>query len=52
MLLATVVARQEATENVDFMPLSVEYREKYARRRAVFPRWFLQRETRPSDYEC
>jgi polyribonucleotide nucleotidyltransferase len=30
MLLATVVAKKDAAENVDFMPLSVEYREKYA----------------------
>ncbi len=37
MLLATVVARKEAAENVDFMPLSVEYREKYA----VIPVVFL-----------
>lgn len=36
MLLATVVAVKEAKENVDFMPLSVEYREKYAAA-CVFP---------------
>lgn len=30
MLLATVVASKEAKEDVDFLPLSVEYREKYA----------------------
>ena len=30
MLLATVVAAKEAKEDVDFMPLTVEYREKYA----------------------
>ena len=50
MLLATVVARQEAGENVDFMPLSVEYREKYAAA-GRFPGGFFKRETRPSDYE-
>ncbi|HPG74130.1 MAG TPA: polyribonucleotide nucleotidyltransferase, partial [Bacteroidales bacterium] len=50
MLLATVVSAEEAREDVDFMPLSVEYREKYA---AVgrFPGGFLKREGRPSDYE-
>ncbi len=50
MLLATVVAAEEAKEDVDFMPLSVEYKEKYA---AVgrFPGGFLKREGRPSDYE-
>ena len=30
MLLATVVAAKEAKEDSDFMPLSVEYKEKYA----------------------
>lgn len=30
MLLATVVAAEEAREDTDFMPLSVEYKEKYA----------------------
>jgi polyribonucleotide nucleotidyltransferase len=50
MLLATVVAMTEARENVDFMPLSVEYREKYAAA-GRFPGGFFKRETRPSDYE-
>lgn len=50
MLLATVVARKEAEENVDFMPLTVEYREKYAAA-GRFPGGFFKRETRPSDYE-
>lgn len=50
MLLATVVARQEAAENVDFMPLTVEYREKYAAA-GRFPGGFFKREARPSDYE-
>ncbi|HRW22027.1 MAG TPA: polyribonucleotide nucleotidyltransferase, partial [Bacteroidales bacterium] len=50
MLLATVVSAKEAKEDVDFMPLSVEYREKYS---AVgrFPGGFLKREGRLSDYE-
>lgn len=30
MLLATVVAAREAKEDVDFMPLSVDYREKFS----------------------
>jgi polyribonucleotide nucleotidyltransferase len=50
MILATVVANQEAKENVDFMPLSVEYREKYAAA-GRFPGGFFKREARPSDYE-
>jgi polyribonucleotide nucleotidyltransferase len=50
MLLATVVAMKEAKENVDFMPLSVEYREKYAAA-GRFPGGFFKREARPSDYE-
>jgi len=50
MLLATVVAMHEAKENVDFMPLSVEYREKYAAA-GRFPGGFFKREARPSDYE-
>lgn len=50
MLLATVVAAKEAKENVDFMPLSVEYREKYAAT-GRFPGGFFKREARPSDYE-
>jgi len=50
MLLATVVAVKEAKENVDFMPLSVEYREKYAAS-GRFPGGFFKREARPTDSE-
>ena len=50
MLLATVVAAKEAKEDVDFMPLSVDYREKYAAS-GRFPGGFLKREGRPSDHE-
>jgi len=50
MLLATVVAKKDAAENVDFMPLSVEYREKYAAA-GRFPGGFFKREARPSDHE-
>ena len=49
-LLATVVSAKEAKPDVDFMPLSVDYREKYS---AIgrFPGGFLKREGRPSDFE-
>src|SRR5512133_3419362 len=50
MLLATVVAAKEAKEDTDFMPLSVEYKEKYASS-GRFPGGFLKREARASDYE-
>lgn len=50
MLLATVVSAQEAGVDVDFMPLSVDYKEKFS---AVgrFPGGFTKREGRASDYE-
>ncbi len=50
MLLATVVAEQSASEDVDFLPLMVDYREKFS---AIgrFPGGFLKRENRPSDGE-
>ncbi|SHF66704.1 polyribonucleotide nucleotidyltransferase [Mariniphaga anaerophila] len=50
MLLATVVSAQEAGEDVDFMPLSVDYREKFSAA-GRFPGGFLKREGRPSDEE-
>jgi len=50
MILATVVAAQEAREDVDFMPLSVEYKEKYAAT-GKFPGGFFKREARPSEHE-
>ncbi len=50
MILATVVSAKEAKEDVDFMPLSVDYKEKYASL-GKFPGGFLKREARPSDYE-
>lgn len=50
MLLATVVSAAEAKEDTDFMPLSVEYKEKYASSGRI-PGGFLKREARPSDYE-
>ncbi len=50
MLLATVVAAKDAKEDTDFMPLSVEYKEKYAAS-GRFPGGFLKRESRPGDNE-
>lgn len=50
MLLATVCAAKDAKPDVDFMPLQVEYREKYAAA-GRFPGGFLKREARPSDNE-
>ncbi|MHC1705638.1 MAG: polyribonucleotide nucleotidyltransferase [Tenuifilaceae bacterium] len=50
MLLATVVSSKDAKENVDFMPLSVEYKEKYAAS-GRFPGGFMKREAKPSDSE-
>lgn len=49
-LLATVVSAQEAKPGTDFMPLTVEYKEKYAAA-GRFPGGFLKREGRASDYE-
>ncbi|MDR2885559.1 MAG: polyribonucleotide nucleotidyltransferase [Rikenellaceae bacterium] len=50
MLLATVVAAKEAKPDVDFMPLQVEYKEKYAAA-GRYPGGFLKREGRPGDNE-
>ena len=50
MLLGTVVAAKDAKPDTDFMPLQVEYKEKYA---AVgrFPGGFMKREARANDSE-
>lgn len=50
MLLATVVSAKDAKADVDFMPLSVEYKEKFASS-GRFPGGFMKRESKPSDYE-
>lgn len=50
MLLATAVSKTEPTPDADFMPLTVEYQEKYAAA-GRFPGGFLKRESRPSEYE-
>jgi len=50
MLLATVVSNEEAKEGLDFLPLTVEYREKYAST-GRFPGGYFKREARPYDDE-
>ncbi len=50
MLLATVVAAKDAVPGTDFMPLQVEYKEKYAAF-GRFPGGFTKREGRANDYE-
>jgi polyribonucleotide nucleotidyltransferase len=50
MLLATVVASQKGKEGADFLPLSVDYQEKFASTGKI-PGGFLKRESRLSDYE-
>jgi len=50
MLLATVVSAKGAKEGIDFLPLTVEYREKYPST-GKFPGGFIKREMRPGDNE-
>jgi len=50
VLLATAVSAKEAKDGVDFMPLTIDYREKYAAA-GKFPGGFFKREARPSEYE-
>jgi len=50
MLLATVCSAKDATPGTDFMPLSVDYKEKFSAF-GRFPGGFLRREGRASDYE-
>lgn len=50
MLLATVVSAKEAKEGVDFLPLTVDYREKFSGSGRI-PGGFLRREGRPTDGE-
>ncbi|NNC84127.1 MAG: polyribonucleotide nucleotidyltransferase [Flavobacteriales bacterium] len=49
MLLATVVSNKEGSD-VDFLPLTVEYREKYSAS-GKFPGGFFKRESRPGEPE-
>ena len=50
MLLATVCSATDAAPGTDFMPLSVDYKEKFAAN-GRFPGGFTRREGRSSDYE-
>jgi polyribonucleotide nucleotidyltransferase len=50
MLLATVVANKTAKDGVDFLPLSVDYQEKFASSGKI-PGGFFKREGKLSDYE-
>ncbi|HUI32610.1 MAG TPA: polyribonucleotide nucleotidyltransferase [Dysgonamonadaceae bacterium] len=50
MLLATVCAAKDASPGVDFMPLQVEYREKFSSF-GRYPGGFMKREGRPSEHE-
>ncbi|MHA6698143.1 polyribonucleotide nucleotidyltransferase [Chryseobacterium sp. A301] len=50
MLLATVVANKDANPGVDFLPLTVDYREKFYAGGKI-PGNFFRREARPSDEE-
>lgn len=50
MMLATIVSNQDASKGVDFLPLTVEYQEKYASA-GRFPGGFFKREARPSEHE-
>lgn len=50
MLLATAVSARTANAGIDFLPLTVDYREKFAAA-GRFPGGFFKREARPSDSE-
>ena len=50
MLLATITAAKEVKEGTDFMPLTVDYKEKYYSA-GRFPGGFMKREGKSSDYE-
>ncbi len=50
MLLATVTCAKEAEEDVDFLPLQVDYKEKFYSA-GRFPGGFMKREGKASDYE-
>lgn len=50
MILATVVSNKDAKEGMNFLPLTIDYREKYAST-GRFPGGFFKREARPSNSE-
>ena len=51
MLLATVCAAKDAVPGTDFMPLQVDYKEKYSAF-GRFPGGFTKREGKTSDFPC
>lgn len=50
MILATAVSAKTANPGIDFLPLTVDYREKFSAA-GRFPGGFFKREARPSDQE-
>jgi polyribonucleotide nucleotidyltransferase len=50
VILGTVVSARKASPGIDFLPLTVDYREKFAAA-GRFPGGFFKREARPSDNE-
>jgi polyribonucleotide nucleotidyltransferase len=50
MILATVVSDKDAGDDMDFLPLTVNYKEKFAAAGKI-PGGFLKREARPNDNE-
>ncbi|MES2575903.1 MAG: polyribonucleotide nucleotidyltransferase [Bacteroidota bacterium] len=50
VILGTVVSSRKASPGIDFLPLTVDYREKFAAA-GRFPGGFFKREARPSDSE-
>ena len=50
MLLATIVSAKVSNPDLDFLPLTVDYREKFAAS-GRYPGGFLKREARPSNEE-
>jgi len=50
MLLCTVVSNYSASPGIDFLPLTVDYREKFAAA-GRYPGGFFKREARPTDAE-
>ncbi|MEJ5258842.1 MAG: polyribonucleotide nucleotidyltransferase [Anaerohalosphaeraceae bacterium] len=50
MVLSTVVSAEQRSEDIDYFPLNVEYREKYSAA-GRFPGGFIKREGRPTTKE-
>lgn len=50
MILAAIVANKHADKDIDFLPLTVDYKEYFSSAGKI-PGGFLKREARPSDYE-